>query len=781
MDHINVAFPEETRPMMYKMMKWWGGKPHNIWSEYIERYSKKNDIVLDPFCGRGVGVIESARLGRKAIGVDMNPIAIFQTKILSSKLDIDTFKLEWDKMKQILVDIEECSGLFHTKCIKCKQNARLGTMNRDNGTPYRIFYYCKCTPKKALKKEPTSEDIAVVEKSDNMEIKLPYPKDKFPKSQAFKVAIKNFGDTYDKLFTRRNLYALAVIFDQIEKIKDKDIKQFFQFAFISMIHLVTKIPSVRENSNRVMSGSWGRPGFLKMKKNMELNPFIIFERSIEGRQGVIKGKMNSNKRLKDGIKYAKEMNDLSSKNNILLLNHNTAELTNLIPENSVDYVITDPPYGGLIPYFDLSSVWSMWLKLTDTSFSMPFDDEITIDDYKDKPFDEYHRMLSLCFGEIYKVLKPGKYMTVTFHNKKPKIFNSILRACQDHGFVLEKILFQMNKRAGETGASSPWGTSVSDFYIRFFKPKEKVHTLSEYLPTKFQMIVKNEAKKIIANRGEPTEISAMIPHIYAEMGKSGMRIDFTGDKQISTILHGDSDFVEMPNKQWWLSTDALQKHRLQTPLSERVEIAVLSILQKQYKVSFDEALQSIFEQFPNSMTPNTESVNNYLKQYAKKTSDGRWKLNPGFDENTLSREHTRMEAILCKLGKRFGYKVWCPDRNKDKEMNEICEEFDLEMIHADRIKQIDVLWIRDNEVKYAFEVENSTSITSALERCSHITNMGVNKIIVIPKERETFLARKKKEPMFLDYFQKDNWKVLLYDDLENHDRGTEQALLQLAQ
>ena len=779
MEHINVAFPEEKRPMMYKMMKWWGGKPHSIWSEYIERYSKKGDVVLDPFCGRGVGVIESARLGRKAIGMDMNPIAIFQTRMISQKLDIEKFKLDWDKMKKILSDIEDKSGLFHTKCVKCKQNARLGTMNRDDGIPYRIFYYCKCTAKKALEKEPALEDIAMIEKSDMMEIKLPYPNDKFPKSQAFKIAIKNFGDTYDKLFTRRNLYAMAVIFDQIEKIKDKDVKQFFQFAFISMIHLATKIPSVRENSNRVMSGSWGRPGFLKVKKNMELNPFILFERSIEGRQGVISGKKSSASRLKDSIKPAKNMKELTSTKNLLLFNHNTAELTSLIPENSVDYVITDPPYGGLIPYFDLSSIWSVWMKLTDPLFSMPFEDEITIDKDKNKSFDEYHRMLSLCFGEIYNVLKPEKYMTVTFHNDKPKVFNSILRACQDHGFVLEKILFQMNRRPGETGASSPWGTSVSDFYIRFFKPKKKIHTLSAYLPTKFEMIVKNEAKEIIAERGEPTEISAMIPHIYAKMGKSGMQIDFTGDEQISSILHGDGDFVERSNKQWWLSQDALRKHKLRTPLSERVEIAVLSILQKKYKVSYDEVLQSIFEQFPNSLTPNTESVNDYLKHYAKKTHDGKWKIKDGLDKNTVSREHTKMEVILCKLGIRFGYKVWCPDRNQDKEMNEICEDFDLDTPNADRVKKIDVLWMRDGIVKYAFEVENSTSITSALERCSHIADTDVNKIIVIPKEREGFLERKKKEPMFLDYFQKDNWKVLWYADLENHSGGTEQSLLHL--
>lgn len=762
--------------MMYKMMKWWGGKPHNIWAEYIATYSNEGDIVLDPFCGRGTGVTEASILGRKAIGVDLNPIAIFQARMILQNADVEKIKSVWSSMKEYLNKCEKESGIFNTKCIKCGKMARLGTMNYDNGVPYGIYYLCGCS-KKPLFKEPGKTDSI---DSEQIVIDLPYPKDKFPKSTEFNMARKNYGDTYDTLFTKRNMYALSVIFDYIRNKIDSEVRDFFLFAFISMIHIASKIPSVRENSNRVLSGSWGRPGYIKVRKNMELNPFMLFERAIIHRQGIISGKTSSNKRLKNPVKFAKNITELKKDKNILLLNENTAELSNIIPESSVDCVITDPPYGGLIQYFDLSFIWAAWMQLHDSKFIISFDDEITLDDKKDKPFEEYHRMLSISFSEIYKVLKPDKYMIVTFHNDKPKIFNSILRACQDNGFVLETILFQMNRRPGETGAASPWGTSVSDFYIRFFKPKEKPQKTKEFVPAKFEMIVKSEAKKIIAMRGEPTEISAMIPHIYTKMAKNGMRIEFKENDQISPILHGDGDFIELPNKQWWLSEDARRKHKLGTPLSERVESAVISIIQKEYKVSYDEVLASVFSDFPNSLTPNTENIKEYLGHYATKTSDGKWKMKPGLHESDVKREHTEMESILCKLGVKFGYRVWCPDRNKDKEMKELCEDFQLDAPNADRIKHIDVLWIKDGIIKYAFEVENSTSITSALERCSHISTSDVNRVIVIPKEREVFLERKKKEPMFVDYFKKGNWKVLWYADVRQHGNKSERALLELA-
>lgn len=112
---------------------------------------------------------------------------------------------------------------------------------------------------------------------------------------------------------------------------------------------------------------------------MELNPFILYERAIEGNQGIIKGKSSSNKRLSNLVRFSKSVKDFDSGCNLLLLQKNTLEMSTFLEENSVDYVITDPPYGGLIPYFDLSFIWSAWLSLVDDNFVIPFNDEITID------------------------------------------------------------------------------------------------------------------------------------------------------------------------------------------------------------------------------------------------------------------------------------------------------------------------------------------------------------------------------------------------------------------
>ena len=783
MNHINTAFLEEKRPMMYKMMKWWGGKPHNIWSEYIKNYTKKGDVVLDPFCGRGVGVIEAVKNGRNAIGVDLNPIAIFQTRMISSPLDIERFKEEWTKIKNDLKQCEKESSFFDTQCVLCKNDARLVTVNRDNDTPYQIVYVCPCR-KRYQKKPLDRKDNDAIVNSNKHTIEFQYPNDVFPDTKAFNLARKNYGSTYDKLFSKRNLYALSLIFDRINKVDNDVQKDFFRFAFVSMVHLASRIPSVRENSNREGSGSWGRPAYIKLRKRMELNPFVLYERAIEKNQGIIKGKTSSNERLGNHIRPAKSINDFDSDSNLLLLQKNTLEIDSFLKENSVDYVITDPPYGGLIPYFDLSFIWSAWLSLVDDSFVIPFSDEITIDNCRKMNFVEYHRRMSLAFGKIYKILKEDKYMTVTFHNDKPRVFNSILIACQDNGFVLEKILFQMNRRAGETGAASPWGTSVSDFYIRFRKPKKDENTtkLTDFIATKFESIVERVAKEVISKRGEPTEIAVMIPHIYKDMAQSGMRIHFSSDAQISSILDTNENFIKKENGLWWLTEQIRKKSRLSIPLSDRVEESVLGILRQKYKVMYDTILQNIFENFPNSLTPNTENVKEYLSEYGEKTSDGMWKLKLGMSESEMTSKHTNMETMLTKIGIKFGYRVWSPDKSKNLDMNKLCIDFNLDISNSNRIRLIDVLWMENNKIRYAFEVENSTGITSALERGSHIDSKDVKKIIVLPEERKKFFDRKMKEPLFLDYFKKDEWKIIYYKSLEKFVKGkteNEDSFMQL--
>jgi len=59
----------------------------------IKKYTKKNDLILDPFCGSGTVLLEAILLSRNAIGIDLNPLAALISEAKATPLDIDKLSL----------------------------------------------------------------------------------------------------------------------------------------------------------------------------------------------------------------------------------------------------------------------------------------------------------------------------------------------------------------------------------------------------------------------------------------------------------------------------------------------------------------------------------------------------------------------------------------------------------------------------------------------------------------------------------------------------------------
>src|SRR5258706_15161071 len=52
----------------------------------IDAFSKPGDTVLDPYMGGGTSIVEALARGRRAIGSDINSLALFVTKAKTAKL-----------------------------------------------------------------------------------------------------------------------------------------------------------------------------------------------------------------------------------------------------------------------------------------------------------------------------------------------------------------------------------------------------------------------------------------------------------------------------------------------------------------------------------------------------------------------------------------------------------------------------------------------------------------------------------------------------------------------
>ena len=132
-------------------------------------------------------------------------------------------------------------------------------------------------------------------------------------------------------------------------------------------------------------------------------------------------------------------------------------------DDSIDYVFTDPPFGENIFYADLNHVVESWHRaLTRT------DAEAIVDRPKGKEVADYQRLMQRCFEAYRRVLKPGRWITVVFHNSRNAIWNAIQEAMLAAGFVVADVR-TLDKRQGSYRQVT--STAVKqDLVISAYKP-----------------------------------------------------------------------------------------------------------------------------------------------------------------------------------------------------------------------------------------------------------------------------------------------------------------------
>ncbi len=148
--------------------------------------------------------------------------------------------------------------------------------------------------------------------------------------------------------------------------------------------------------------------------------------------------------------------------NVLISTHSTTEGYGLSGD-SVDYVFTDPPFGENIYYADLNFLIESWHRVLTNAFP-----EAIIDRFKKKGLPEYQHLMERCFENYYHVLKPGRWMTVVFHNSRNAVWNAIQEAMQAAGFVVADVR-TLDKQQGSYRQVT--STAVKqDLVISAYKP-----------------------------------------------------------------------------------------------------------------------------------------------------------------------------------------------------------------------------------------------------------------------------------------------------------------------
>jgi len=135
-----------------------------------------------------------------------------------------------------------------------------------------------------------------------------------------------------------------------------------------------------------------------------------------------------------------------------------------LDSNSLDYIFTDPPFGSNLNYSELNLLWESWLKVLTNNEKEAIENKT-----QGKGSVEYRKIMTACFMEAYRILKPGRWMTVEFSNTKALVWNNIQTALTEAGFIIANVSALDKKQGSFNAVTNP--TSVKqDLIISAYKP-----------------------------------------------------------------------------------------------------------------------------------------------------------------------------------------------------------------------------------------------------------------------------------------------------------------------
>ncbi len=507
--------------------------PHKAIMHYILHYTEPGDIVFDGFAGSGMtGVaaqmcadrnvvislgyqvkedgtilqketsedgkeewVPFSRLGaRRAVLNDLSPAATFIAYNYNTPLDVQAFERE---VKCILAEVEEeCGWMYETMhdgstdingkeikgrinytvwsdifvCPECANevifwdvavdkkagkvrdtfpcshcNAELtkrkmerawttkfdkalnDTIRQAKQVPVLINYTVPGS-KGRFKKTPDEFDLALIKSIENSEIPYWFPTVALPDGYNTRQPIRSHGITHvHHFYTKRNLWVLGAVLERCSV----QHKLLFQSIVAT---LCSRLARYRKAGNGHLNGT-------------------LYVSSLNAETEITKVFLGKSKDfVKAFLAKTKNITQLQSFENTPL------------PSQSVDYIFIDPPFGANLNYSELNFIWESWLKVWTNNKPEAIENSV-----QKKGPAEYRQLMTACFKEAYRVLKPGRWMTVEFSNTKASVWNSIQTALTEAGFLVANVS-ALDKQQGSFKAVTTPTAVKQDLVISAYKP-----------------------------------------------------------------------------------------------------------------------------------------------------------------------------------------------------------------------------------------------------------------------------------------------------------------------
>lgn len=492
--------------------------PHPAIMRYILHYTQPGDIVFDGFCGTGMtGVAaqlcgsendvkalkeENAQIGvRHGICSDLSPYASLISYNYNTPLKLNEILNEAKRIEKEIKD--ECAWMYTTThngkvigkinfivwseificpncgkenifwksaidfinqcirdeylCSSCgakmtKKCKRLFETEYDKGLqtttsiaktiPAFVVY---TTPDgKRIEREAEQYDFELIDKINRLDIDDFYPTIGLPDGDNTIQPINTQGIKHvHQFFTRRNLIVLSKLY---KKIESSPYAEKLRFMFTGLMSRATNRNRFSPRNFFFGGGGWNLTGL----SGTLFVPSLPIETSV---LEIIKSRISA---------YENIYNLLPQDYTNLIMVGSAIQLP--IESNLIDYIFVDPPFGGNLMYSELNYIPEAWLRLITNNSS-----EAIINKAQHKTLFEYQNLMHFSFKEFYRVLKPGKWLTMEFSNTSAAVWNSIQNALQGVGFVVVNVA-ALDKKQGSFKAVTTTTAVKQDLVITCYKP-----------------------------------------------------------------------------------------------------------------------------------------------------------------------------------------------------------------------------------------------------------------------------------------------------------------------
>lgn len=291
------------------------------------------------------------------------------------------------------------------------------TTERVDLRPVRIHYVCGG---QRYEKAPDQDDADVLARIARESLAGPVPSHELPfmhmTHERAPLPKKGFSHVHH-LWGDRPLHALAWLWKACHEEADPLTRHALLFwveqAFWGMSWQNRYVPTHFSHVNQYLSGVYYVPS-----AHAESSPWytLVGSQPARGkRQSLVKTWKDAPARL------GKVMMSTSSSTALA------------VPDDSIDYVFVDPPFGANIYYADLAYLVEAWHGV----YTSSVDEAIQNQSRKlPRSLDEYGDLMARCFSEFYRVLKPGRWMTVEFSNHSNEVWLTVQRALEHAGFMV---------------------------------------------------------------------------------------------------------------------------------------------------------------------------------------------------------------------------------------------------------------------------------------------------------------------------------------------------------